>query len=114
MPCLSDLHGIYSPPHVAICGISPEQYTLQGWMLRRFSFQARKTRESHTRNPVRNKSSVLSLIPQHSLSRQPVDFSTQTPGKGVEPTLHPLHRLLYTLLHALLYREAAYVSVVTW
>jgi hypothetical protein len=83
-------------------------------MLRRFSFPARKTRKNHTRNLVRDKSFVLSLTPQHSRTLQPVDFSAQTPGSGVEPTLHPLHRLLYTLLHTLLYREAAYVPMVIW
>jgi hypothetical protein len=112
LPCLSESQGIYSPSHVAMCGVTPEPVRrLTVGRLGRFSFYLRtKTRKKCTRDPVRDISFVMSLTSRHCLPRQPVDFSTQTPGNGVEPTLHPLHRLLYTLL----YREYSHVSVVIW
>jgi hypothetical protein len=112
LPCMSESHGIYSPPHVAMCGVTPEPVRrLTVGRLGRFSFYLRiKTRKNCTRDPVRDISSVMSLTSRHSIPRQPIDFTAKNPGNGVEPTLHPLHRLLYILL----YREAVYVSVVIW
>lgn len=112
MPCLRESQGINSPPHVAMCGVTPEPVRrLTVGRLGRFSFYLRtKTRKNCTRDPVRDISSVMSLTARHISPSQPIDFTAQSPGNGVEPTLHPLYRLLDTLL----YREAVYVSVVIW
>ena len=81
-----------------MCGVTPEPVRrLTVGRLGRFSFYLRtKTRKNCTRDPVRDISSVMSLTSRHCLPLQPVDFSAQKPGNVVEPTLHPLHRLLYT------------------
>jgi hypothetical protein len=41
----------------------------------------------------------MSLTPRHTSCRYPLDLLGESPCQGVEWTLHPLNRLLYTLLY---------------
>src|SRR4030095_1881051 len=41
----------------------------------------------------------MSLTPRHASCWYPLDLSGESPCQGVESTLHPLNRLLYTLLY---------------